>query len=121
MYSKEQYEDMMVFDSIIGIKDRHMLNYSILYDNITGKILKPAPIYDNGLSFDLDEECCFFSREDELHYFLRPRHKKMLESILDMKLRQHSQVKIADEALTKIANYIKKFTEDALRYLSKHM
>ena len=47
------YDDlcsMLVFDAVIYNEDRHFGNFGVLRDNHTGKIIKPAPIFDNGLS-----------------------------------------------------------------------
>lgn len=46
----EQLCSMLVFDAVIYNEDRHFGNFGILHDNHTGKILGPAPIFDNGLS-----------------------------------------------------------------------
>ena len=101
------YEDMMVFDAIIGNKDRHMLNFGILYDNDTGTVLGPAPIFDNGLAFDPDWQCYFFLREEQLRHFLRPRHQEMLESAANAKLVQHDEVKISEAALASCTVYVR--------------
>ena len=50
---KEFYDElcsMLVFDAVIYNEDRHFGNFGVLRDNHTGKIIKPAPIFDNGLS-----------------------------------------------------------------------
>ena len=50
---KSFYDDlcsMLVFDAVIYNEDRHFGNFGVLRDNHTGKIIKPAPIFDNGLS-----------------------------------------------------------------------
>jgi hypothetical protein len=41
---------MLVFDAVIYNEDRHFGNFGVLRNNHTGKILGPAPIFDNGLS-----------------------------------------------------------------------
>ena len=41
---------MLVFDALVYNEDRHFGNFGVLRDNHTGKILAPAPIFDNGLS-----------------------------------------------------------------------
>lgn len=51
--SEDAYEDlcsMLVFDAVIYNEDRHFGNFGVLRDNHTGKILGPAPIFDNGIS-----------------------------------------------------------------------
>ncbi|HFU75822.1 MAG TPA: XRE family transcriptional regulator, partial [Arcobacter sp.] len=54
---EEFYEalvDMIIFDVIIVNTDRHFGNFGLLIDNKTNKIVKPAPIFDNGLSLFYD-------------------------------------------------------------------
>ena len=46
----EQIRSMLVFDALIYNEDRHFGNFGVLRDNHSGKILAPAPIFDNGLS-----------------------------------------------------------------------
>ena len=111
------YEDMLVFDAVVGNKDRHMLYFGVLYDNDSGRILKPAPIFDIGLAFDPEEQCCFFPREEQFRHFVRSRHKEELESVLHMSFRQHDEVRISETALGKLESYVKNFVDNALSYL----
>jgi transcriptional regulator with XRE-family HTH domain len=46
----EQVRSMLLFDAIIYNEDRHFGNFGLLRNNKTGKIIAPAPIFDNGLS-----------------------------------------------------------------------
>ncbi len=55
----EQLRSMLVFDALIYNEDRHFGNFGVLRDNQTGKIVAPAPIFDNGLSL-----LCYAGRED---------------------------------------------------------
>ena len=55
----EQIRSMLVFDALIYNEDRHFGNFGVLRDNHTGKIVAPAPIFDNGLSL-----FCFAGQED---------------------------------------------------------
>lgn len=51
--SKDAYEElcsMLVFDAVIYNEDRHFGNFGVLRNNHTGKIISPAPIFDNGFS-----------------------------------------------------------------------
>ena len=51
--SPDAYESlcsMLVFDALVYNEDRHFGNFGVLRDNHTGKIIGPAPIFDNGLS-----------------------------------------------------------------------
>lgn len=46
----QQLRSMLVFDAVIYNEDRHFGNFGLLRDNHTGKLIGPAPIFDNGLS-----------------------------------------------------------------------
>ena len=46
----EQLVDMLVFDAVVINEDRHYGNFGLLRDNRSGKIIAPAPIFDNGIS-----------------------------------------------------------------------
>lgn len=46
----ESLKSMLVFDAVIYNEDRHFGNFGVLRDNHSGKIIAPAPIFDNGLS-----------------------------------------------------------------------
>jgi len=46
----EAVVDLMVFDALIVNEDRHFGNFGLLVNNDDNKILRPAPIFDNGLS-----------------------------------------------------------------------
>lgn len=51
--SEDAYEElcsMLVFDAVIYNEDRHFGNFGVLRDNHTGKVIDPAPIFDNGFS-----------------------------------------------------------------------
>ena len=55
----EQIRSMLVFDALIYNEDRHFGNFGVLRDNHTGKIVAPAPIFDNGLSL-----LCYAGRDE---------------------------------------------------------
>ncbi|MBQ9010564.1 MAG: XRE family transcriptional regulator [Clostridia bacterium] len=46
----EELKSMLVFDAVIYNEDRHFGNFGILRDSHSGKVIGPAPIFDNGLS-----------------------------------------------------------------------
>lgn len=46
----EQLKSMLVFDAIIYNEDRHFGNFGVLRNNATGKLIGPAPVFDNGIS-----------------------------------------------------------------------
>ena len=54
----EKFKSMAVFDSLIANTDRHVGNFGVMRDNLTGAVLGMAPIFDNNASLftrDLDE------------------------------------------------------------------
>lgn len=55
----EQIRSMLVFDALIYNEDRHFGNFGVLRDNHSGRIIRPAPIFDNGLSL-----LCFAGQDD---------------------------------------------------------
>lgn len=55
----EQIRSMLVFDALIYNEDRHFGNFGVLRDNNSGKIISPAPIFDNGLSL-----LCYAGKDD---------------------------------------------------------
>ena len=55
----EQLRSMLIFDALIYNEDRHFGNFGILRDNRSGKIISPAPIFDNGLSL-----LCYAGNDD---------------------------------------------------------
>ena len=55
----EQIRSMLVFDALIYNEDRHFGNFGVLRDNHTGKIIAPAPVFDNGFSL-----LCYAGRDD---------------------------------------------------------
>lgn len=93
------YADMMVYDAVIGNRDRHLGNYGRLYENDTGRMLGPAPLFDNGRSILYDTENVNFMNVESfidslygqrgkflLHdaavwQFAEPRHMEMLERV----------------------------------------
>ncbi len=46
----ENIRSMLVFDAVIYNEDRHFGNFGLLRDNHSGEILRPAPLFDHGLS-----------------------------------------------------------------------
>lgn len=46
----EQLCSMLTFDAVVYNEDRHFGNFGVLRNNHTGKIVSPAPIFDNGNS-----------------------------------------------------------------------
>lgn len=66
----EQLVDMLVFDAVIINEDRHYGNFGVLRDNKSGRIIAPAPVFDNGVSL-----LCYAMKDDfeELDKYLPSR------------------------------------------------
>lgn len=66
----EQLVDMLVFDAVVINEDRHYGNFGVLRDNRSGKIVAPAPVFDNGISL-----LCYAMKADfdEIEKYLKSR------------------------------------------------
>ena len=124
LVASEQYEDMMLFDSIIANQDRHLGNWGVLVDNDTGEFLKVAPIFDNGFSLfygasnaDLQQayheeykkslRCKYLSLDDQAHLFVNKRHLPSLRKLLTFRFERHPKYNIAEETLQLMEAFIR--------------
>ena len=55
----QQLADMLVFDAVILNEDRHYGNFGLLRNSLTGDIMAPAPVFDNGISL-----LCYAMKDD---------------------------------------------------------
>ncbi|WP_163535142.1 hypothetical protein [Helicobacter suis] len=46
IYGVYAFEDLLLFDTLIGNTDRHLGNFGMLIDNNTNEFVRPAPIFD---------------------------------------------------------------------------
>lgn len=123
---KEFYNElcsMLVFDAVIYNEDRHFGNFGVLRDNHTGKILKPAPIFDNGLSLfnfamaddinNLDEYAktrttpYSVSFEKVCKAVMGSKQKSQLRKLLNFKFKRHPYINLPEERLTAIEKHLK--------------
>ena len=133
IYGTENFEDLMIFDAIIGNTDRHLGNFGMFIDNNTNKILEPAPIFDNGLSFlnDLmiDEiknknyikeyntkitNRFNQSFEEVIKLYVNKRHLESLEKLKDFRLIKDKNYNLSDDWLEGFENNIR---ENAKNFL----
>ncbi len=121
LYGFEAYCDLMVFDSIIANRDRHLGNFGMMIDNNTGEILEPAPIFDNGYSLlygaadydlkHLDEyiktlSCRYLPLDIQAKWFVRKRHIEKLRSLVRFEFTKHEKYNITDDTLSVMNTFI---------------
>lgn len=118
----EQIRSMLVFDALIYNEDRHFGNFGVLRDNHSGKIIAPAPIFDNGLSL-----FCYAGKEDYAHLdeyaktrsnpynvsyeevcaeVMGVKQKEQLRRMIGFKFRRHPSLNLPEEHLVAIENHL---------------
>lgn len=135
IYGEEKFEDLMVFDSLIYNKDRHLGNLGMLIDNNTLKILKAAPIFDNGtsiLSFineDTQIENIFkryvsaFEIDFDIlsNIFVKERHREGLERLKNFEFKRHNEFNLEENILKKAEDFIQKRAKLMINQLDKKL
>lgn len=129
IYGQETFEDLMVFDALIGNIDRHTGNFGMLIDNNTLEILAPAPIFDNGLGIigrhfkkelsikdDWENSRSAFGLglNAQLKLYLRPRHMDMLERLVDFKFERNALCDIPESILCEYEDMLQEKLDEAL-------
>ena len=116
--------DMLIFDVIILNTDRHFGNFGFLVDTSTNKIVKTAPIFDNGLSLfndvlddDLENiekyaNTKYMKNAGDFMEFIRPlirdREKKKLIKLKNFKFTRHSTYNLPSKRLKIIEAFIQR-------------
>lgn len=114
--------EMLVFDAIICNEDRHFGNFGVLVDNIANKIIKPAPIFDHGMSLfneaikeDFDNIEKYVKTRMPRTYtdfisFVKPllkeKHKRQIRALINFKFKKHSRYNLEDYKLRQIEKFI---------------
>lgn len=134
IYGKENYEDLMLFDSITGNRDRHLGNFGMLVDNQTFEVIKPAPIFNNGesvlnyynFSKNLDFRM-YASRTNSLGQrfadvfktYADKRHQNFFEKLKNFKFEKHPYYNLPNEILKSFENHLKVMAERGLKLIEK--
>ena len=126
--------NIMLFDSIIYNTDRHLGNFGMITDNNTGKILRPAPIFDNGTSiFNLllknsiqsiyKNYVSKFEIDFDLlsNIFVDKRHQEGLEKLKNFKFKRHNKYNLSEELLEKAEAFIQSRSRLILNQLEKKL
>jgi transcriptional regulator with XRE-family HTH domain len=121
----EQAHSMLVFDAVIYNEDRHFGNFGLLRDNLSGKIVAPAPIFDNGLSLFNYAMLADFNNLDEYAKTRSPIYGAVsfekicsevmgktqighLKKLIGFKFKRHPQLNLPEERLNAIEKHIQK-------------
>lgn len=118
----EQIRSMLVFDAVIYNEDRHFGNFGVLRDNHTGKIITPAPIFDNGLSlfnFAMEEDFKDLKKyaqtrsnpygvsfESICKEVMGVKQKAQLRRLIGFKFKRHPSINLTEERLIAIEKHI---------------
>lgn len=135
IYGKESFGNLMLFDALICNIDRHLGNFGMIVDNNTGKILRPAPIFDNGLSFMAtlnksqfgniskylinDISYFDFKFDKQLNLFAEKRHIPNLEKLSRFTFKRHKEFNLSEEWLQPIESHIQQRAKMALGFIEE--
>ena len=129
----EQIRSMLVFDALIYNEDRHFGNFGLLRDNHTGKIIAPAPVFDNGLSL-----LCYAGRDDLSNFaaleeyaamrtnpyrlsfeevctaVMGAKQKEQLRRMIGFKFKRHPSLNLPEEHLQALEKILEQRTRKLL-------
>ena len=126
--------NIMLFDSIIYNTDRHLGNFGMITDNNTGRLLKPAPIFDNGTSIfnliskdSIQDICKNYVSKFGIDFnllssiFVDERHQEGLEKLRNFKFKRHDKYNLPEELLEKAEIFIQSRSKLILNQLKNKM
>ena len=123
--------DMILLDVVIINIDRHFGNFGLLVDNQTNTIVKPAPIFDNGLSLfygalddDLEDADRYANTKimknaggfiEFIQPLIRTREKKKLRKLINFKFNKHPTYNLPAKRLKTIESFIQRRVKKLLK------
>lgn len=126
---KNDLADMLVLDAIIRNTDRHLGNFGFLVDNHTNQLLRPAPVFDNGLSlycYVMDNDLSNLSEQEKtlapalyanfdevVLHVIGQKQKQELRHLLTFRLKKHGRYNLSDERVKMLESSI----QEKARYL----
>lgn len=127
----QQIRSMLVFDALIYNEDRHFGNFGLLRDNHSGKIIAPAPVFDNGLSLfcyaveedyeNLDEYAATRSNPYNVSYeevcaeVMGVRQKEQLRRMIGFRFQRHPRLNLPEKHLKAIERKLEKRVQELLK------
>lgn len=132
IYGKENFEDLMLFDAIIGNRDRHLGNFGMIVNNNTFEVLNAAPIFDNGESilnyynFNKNLEFgAYSSRTNSLGQrfnkvfknYVQQRHKNFFKKLKTFKFERHPEYNLSENILASFEKHLHSTSERALKII----
>lgn len=130
LYDKAAFEDLMLFDAIIYNADRHLGNFGMIVDNNTGALLRPAPIFDNGLSLIATLEEAYLNDIDtalardksyfdipfteQMRLYVQERHLEHLTKLCHFEFTKHPKYNLADSILEPINKHLQRRARQAI-------
>lgn len=136
IFGQEQYGDMMLFDTLIGNKDRHLGNFGVLVNNNTGEVLGMAPLFDNGYSLlygaavqDLQSmyfeeyiktiQCKYLSLDLQAQFFVRQRHVAALKKLQSFHFQKHLLCNYGADVLEVMGEFVRYRAKRTLELLTR--
>lgn len=120
----EQLRSMLVFDAVIYNEDRHFGNFGVLRDNHSGKIVAPAPIFDNGVSLfnyampdDLHDLAAYAkTRSTPYHLTFEKvvsevagkKQAQQLRRLIGFRFTRHPRINLPEERLAALESHLEK-------------
>lgn len=118
----QEISSMLVFDALVFNDDRHFGNFGLLRDNHSGEIIKPAPIFDNGVSLfnyampDDFKDLVVYSKDrksasgaDHLEIaktVMGKKQKEQLRHLFGFKFIKHSSYNLPQQRLNSLEKFI---------------
>lgn len=132
IYGKENFEDLMLFDAIIGNRDRHLGNFGMIINNKTFEVLNAAPIFDNGESilnyYDFSKNLefgAYSSRTNSLGQrfnevfknYVQQKHENFFEKLKTFRFERHPEYNLPNHIINSFENHLHLMSERALKII----
>ena len=125
IYGKEPLQDLLLFDALIYNIDRHLGNFGMMIDNDKNQLIKPASIFDNGLSFinlisqdelndiqnaliknNYNHSALKISFDEQFKFSGQKRHIPLLKKLENFTFIRHPQYNLPENCLVSAEQFI---------------